>query len=65
MRVFDLEGIFTLGGYKEPEWDTRLNDLGDWLVENKKTGEFFAVIGRETANSLAYKLNGGCYNGTL
>ena len=52
--VFGIEGIIMIGG---PEWITRLNDLGDWLVESKHTGEFFAVIGEETAKELCRRLN--------
>ncbi len=59
MRIFELEGVFKLGGQRKKEWLVRKNDLNDWLVKNKNTGEFFVVIGKETTNALCNKLNLG------
>lgn len=38
-------------------WSYRKNDFGDWVVEEGKTGVFYAVIGEETALSLRGHLN--------
>lgn len=60
-EIFGIDGVIELGRYKN-QWEPRKNDLGDWLVENKQTLEFFAVIGEETARALSEKLNDKTYS---